>query len=127
MIRSYEDVTPAVLKVMERTTDSRLCEIMTSLVRHLQAVAFRIGNRLSLMSPTLIIAALIAASPALAARCPGQFYRVRLDECVSLSSPLARPYQYTANAGKIIDRPPEADPPVTVDPPTADPPPDEVD
>ena len=40
MIRSYEDVAPAVLKVMERTTDSRLRETMTSLVRHLQAVAF---------------------------------------------------------------------------------------
>ena len=80
------------------------------------------------MSPTLIIAALITASPALAGRCPqGQFYRVRLDECVSLSSPMVRPYLYTANAGKIIDRPPEADPPVTVDPPTAGPPPDEVD
>jgi hypothetical protein len=80
------------------------------------------------MRPTLIIAALIAASPAPAARCPkGQFYRVRLDECVSLSSPLARPYQYTSNAGKIIDRPPDVDPPVTVDPPTADPPADEVD
>jgi hypothetical protein len=80
------------------------------------------------MRPTLIITALIAASPALAARCPqGQFYRVRLDECVSLSSPLARPYLYTANAGKKIDTPPEADPPVTLDPPTADPPPDEVD
>ena len=71
------------------------------------------------MRPTLIIAAFIAASPALAARCPqGHFFRVRLDECVSLSSPLARPYLYTA---------PKADPLVTVDPPSADPPPDEVD
>ena len=60
-------------KVMERTTNSRLREIMTSLVRHLQAVAFRIGNRLSLMSPTLIIAALIAASPALATRVRANF------------------------------------------------------
>jgi hypothetical protein len=80
------------------------------------------------MRSTLIIAALIAASPALAAHCPqGQFYRISLDECVSLSSPLARPYRHTANAGKKIDTPPEADPHVTVDPPTADPPPDEVD
>ena len=128
MIRSYEDVTLAVLKVIwsGRPIPSYV-RSMTSLVQHLQAVAFRIGNRLALMSPTLIIAALIAASPALAARCPGQFYRVRLDECVSLSSPLARPYLYAANAGRINDRPPEADPPVTVDPPTADPPPDEVD
>jgi hypothetical protein len=78
--------------------------------------------------PTLIIAALIAASPVLAARCPqGQFYRVRLDECVSLSSPLARPYRHTAIAGKRIEGPPEADPPVTADPPTADPRPDKVD
>ena len=80
------------------------------------------------MRPTLIIAALIAASPALAAHCSqGQFYRVRLDECVSSSSPLARPYGRTVNAGKKIDAPPVADPHVTVDPPTADPPPDEVD
>jgi catechol 1,2-dioxygenase len=35
MIRRYEDVTPAVLKVMERTEDSRLREIMLSLVKHL--------------------------------------------------------------------------------------------
>jgi hypothetical protein len=68
----------------------------------------------------LIIAALIAASPALAAHCPQrQFYRVSLDECVSSSSPLAQPYRHTANAGKKIDTPPEADPHVTVDPPTA--------
>ena len=80
------------------------------------------------MRPTLIIAALIAASPAFAAHCPqGQFYRASLDECVSSSSPLARPYLRTANARKKIDTPPEADPDVTVDPPTADPPPDEVD
>jgi hypothetical protein len=76
----------------------------------------------------LIIAALIAASSALAAHCPhGQFYRVSLDECVSSSSLLARPYRHTANAGKNIDTPPGADSHVTVDPPTADPPPDEVD
>jgi hypothetical protein len=71
----------------------------------------------------LITAALIAASPALAAHCPqGQFYRVSLDECVSSSSPLARPYGRTVNAGKKIDASPEADPHVTIDPPTADPP-----
>src|SRR5436190_21122653 len=35
MIRHESDVTPAVLAVMERTTDPRLREIMTSLVRHL--------------------------------------------------------------------------------------------
>jgi hypothetical protein len=80
------------------------------------------------MRPTLTIVALIAASPALAARCPpGQLYRVRLDECVSLSSPLARPYLSTANVDKKIDTPPEAGPPVTADPLTVDPPPDEVD
>jgi len=68
------------------------------------------------MRRTLIITALVTASPALAARCPqGQFYRVRLDESVSLSSPLARPYLYTANAGKKIDTPPEADPPVSAE------------
>jgi len=80
------------------------------------------------MRPTLIIAAVIAASPALAAHCPpGQFYRVRLDECLSSSSPLARPYRYTASAGKKIVTPPEARPFVAIDPPTADPPPDAVD
>ena len=79
------------------------------------------------MRPTLIIAALIAASPALAARCPpGQLYRVRLDECVSLSSPLARPYLSTANVDKKINTPPEAGPPVAA-PPLTDPPPDKVD
>lgn len=35
MIRTYQDVTPAVLKVMERTTDPRLRELMTALIRHL--------------------------------------------------------------------------------------------
>ena len=79
------------------------------------------------MRPTLIIAALVAASPAFAAHCPqGQFYRVSRDECVSSSSPLARPYRHT-DAGKKIDTPREADPHVAVDPPAADPPPDEVD
>ena len=35
IIQRQEDVTPAVLAVMQRTTDPRLREIMTSLVRHL--------------------------------------------------------------------------------------------
>ena len=34
-IERYEDVTPAVLKVMERTRDARLREIMVSLIKHL--------------------------------------------------------------------------------------------
>ena len=80
------------------------------------------------MRPALTIVALIVASPALAARCPpGQLYRVRLDEYVSLSSPLARPYLSTANVDKKINTPPEAGPPVAAPPLTADPPPDEVD
>lgn len=37
MIRGPADVTPAVLEVMERTTDPRLREIMLSLVGHLHA------------------------------------------------------------------------------------------
>ena len=37
MIRTYGDVTPAVLEVMQRTTDPRLGELMTALVRHLHA------------------------------------------------------------------------------------------
>jgi hypothetical protein len=88
------------------------------------------------MRPTLTISALTSASPALAARCPpGQFYRVHLDECVSLSSPLARPYLGaakgetidTANLGKKVGAPQETGQPVTVDSLAADPPPDEVD
>src|ERR1700722_14566276 len=87
------------------------------------------------MRRPLIIAALIAASP-VAARCPqGQFYRVRLDECVSLSSPLARPYLGAwssqknlvkgetidnANVGEEVDTPPEDRPPVAQDPLSAD-------
>ena len=35
MIRTQADVTPAVLKVMEQTTDPRLREIMISLIEHL--------------------------------------------------------------------------------------------
>jgi catechol 1,2-dioxygenase len=35
LIRTHEDVTPAVLKVMEQTKDPRLREIMVSLVKHL--------------------------------------------------------------------------------------------
>jgi hypothetical protein len=87
------------------------------------------------------MAALIAASPALAGGCPqGQFYRVRLAECVSLSSPLARPYlgawssQKNRAEGETIDTAnlgeetsPEDGPSATSDPLTADPPPDEVD
>jgi hypothetical protein len=91
------------------------------------------------MRPTFITAALLAASPALADRCPqGQFFRVRLDQCVSLSSPLARPYIgavgilrknrgeketaiYTVNRGDKINTQ-GTDPPVAADPPA-----DEVD
>lgn len=35
IIAKQEDVTPAVLQVMERTTDPRLREIMVSLIKHL--------------------------------------------------------------------------------------------
>jgi hypothetical protein len=95
------------------------------------------------MRPTLTIAALIAASPVLAAPCPqGQFYRVRLDQCVSLNSPLARRYLGarssrknraeggtidTANLGEENETSAEDGRPATSDPPAADPPPDEVD
>ena len=37
IIERHEDVTPAVLEVMGRTTDPRLREIMISLVSHLHA------------------------------------------------------------------------------------------
>jgi len=37
IIERQQDVTPAVLEVMQRTTDPRLREIMTSLVTHLHA------------------------------------------------------------------------------------------
>jgi hypothetical protein len=98
-------------------------------------VTLRIGDRL-LFRPTLIIAAISAASPALAARCPhGQLYRVHLDECVSLSSALARPYLgrakkdtiRTAKVSEEVEAAPEAVPPAAADPAAADPPPDEVD
>ena len=95
------------------------------------------------MRPTLTIAALIAASPALAAQClHGQLYRVHLDECVSLSSPLARPYLGAwssqknlakgetidnVNVGEEVDTPPEERPPITLDPPAPETTPDEVD
>jgi hypothetical protein len=95
------------------------------------------------MRPTLTIAALIAASPVLAAACPlGEFYRVRLDQCVSLSSPLARPYLRawssqknhaegrtidTANLGEENETSPEGSPPATSDPLAVNPPPDELD
>jgi hypothetical protein len=95
------------------------------------------------MRPTLTIAAFIAASPVLAAACPqGEFYRVRLDQCVSLSSPLARPYLGawssqknhaegrtidTANLGEENETSPEDSPPATSDPLAVNPPPDELD
>ncbi len=95
------------------------------------------------MRPTLTIAVFIAASPALAARCPhGQLYRVHLDECVSLSSPLARPYLGAwssqknlakgetidnTNVGEEVDTPPEERPSITLNPLAPDTTPDEVD
>jgi len=45
MIRTYEDVTPTVLKVMAQTTDPRLREVMTALVRHLHG--FIVETRLT--------------------------------------------------------------------------------
>jgi len=95
------------------------------------------------MRPTLTIAALVAVSPALAARCPpGQFYRVGLDECVSLSSPLARPYLRAwrsqknlakretiddANVGEEVDTPPQERPPIPLGRLAPETTPDEVD
>ena len=45
MIRTYQDVTPAVLEAMAQTTDPRLREIMTALVRHLHG--FIVDKRLT--------------------------------------------------------------------------------
>jgi len=45
MIRTYQDVTPAALKAMTQTTDPRLREVMTALVRHLHA--FIVETRLT--------------------------------------------------------------------------------
>ena len=45
MIRTYQDVTPAALKAMAQTTDPRLREVMTALVRHLHA--FIVETRLT--------------------------------------------------------------------------------
>src|SRR6516162_2315284 len=43
IIERHEDVTPAVLAVMQRTTDPRLREIMTSLVSHLHSFIRDVG------------------------------------------------------------------------------------
>jgi catechol 1,2-dioxygenase len=43
VIERAEDVTPAVLEVMQRTTDPRLREVMTSLVSHLHAFVRDVG------------------------------------------------------------------------------------
>lgn len=43
MISSERDVTPAVLAAMERTPDSRLREIMVSLIKHLHGFVREIG------------------------------------------------------------------------------------
>lgn len=49
------------------------------------------------------LAALVLVEPAFAAHCPsGQLWRVRLSECVSLSSPLARPYIGTRKSAGVI-------------------------
>src|SRR6516225_395011 len=45
MIRTYQDVTPAVLEVMAKTPDPRLREIMIALVRHLHG--FIVETRLT--------------------------------------------------------------------------------
>lgn len=45
MIRTYEDVTPAVLEVMQRTKEARLRELMISLVKHLHG--FILDTRLT--------------------------------------------------------------------------------
>jgi catechol 1,2-dioxygenase len=45
MIRTYQDVTPAALEAMARTTDPRLREILTAIVRHLHG--FIVETRLS--------------------------------------------------------------------------------
>jgi catechol 1,2-dioxygenase len=45
MIHTYQDVTPAALKVMAQTTDPRLREIMTALVRYLHG--FVVETRLT--------------------------------------------------------------------------------
>jgi catechol 1,2-dioxygenase len=45
MIRTYSELTPAVLKVMEQTTDPRLREVMTALIRHLHG--FIVETRLT--------------------------------------------------------------------------------
>jgi catechol 1,2-dioxygenase len=45
MIRTYQDVTPAALAAMAQTTDPRLRELMTALVRHLHG--FIVETRLT--------------------------------------------------------------------------------
>jgi hypothetical protein len=49
-------------------------------------------------SPALLVA-MLAATPAAAADCPyGQFYRVRLHQCVGLNTRLASAYVHVAEA-----------------------------
>jgi catechol 1,2-dioxygenase len=43
MIKGVADVTPAVLRVMEQTTDPRLREIMVSLIKHLHGFVLDVG------------------------------------------------------------------------------------
>ena len=103
------------------------------------------------------LATLVSVEPAFAAHCPpGQLWRVRLNECVSLGSPLARPYIGRRKSGATIpaihasklkataamapvlafqeeedsNTAPTVDPPPTIQAPAAktpDHPPDEVD
>jgi hypothetical protein len=77
------------------------------------------------VAPTLIFAvAALSTGPATATHCPsGEFYRVKLDECVGLSSALARPFlgetmRKTAQQVRLAKR---------IDPGFVDPPPEAPD
>ena len=68
-------------------------------------------------APSLTLALVLAASPALAAHCPhGQLWRVSMGKCVALGSPLAVAYQsptYWLRGQRIqVDLPPDPDPPL---------------
>jgi hypothetical protein len=95
-------------------------------------------------STLIFAAAALAAERAAAANCPpGQLYRVKLDECVNLTSALARPYlgeatrKTTRHAQPVrmakridpgfVDPPPEASDPEAPKADPSDDPPDETD
>ena len=67
-----------------------------------------------------LLVAMLAATPATAAPCPhGQFYRVRLHQCVGLNTRLAWTYVHVAEAPRLSTPRSRAEPPKPVGGPEA--------